>query len=458
MKLSELIKYVDEIGLKHTLVGSHDAFVLQVWQPFHDTKGFQLDDGKWYNVDALTKTEILNLNSKFEKLLKIIKPHGIRIREAYSIEANLISEWQIFLANSNPYEDDFEIETENIRTYTTRYDKVIPKKVGHTNALNFGVEKLKKHEIEKIIKNTPEILSGFDKVDNIIWTLNFVQKYKKIEPLKIAIETKILDPKQVVEYYFSNKIHRGNEKTAKLAFNYLSEFEIDDLNFSASTRFLPNFILESKPLYQKIMRNWDFDKITGKALITRLVEQEFDIQFKYFVKVKDPLRYRIEDWYGFWDLVLDEICGDDHMFLWYLVDEKWIDLRTIDTQYLFDFISNSINKVSKRTNDIIIEEMMLGHQDDDTHEKLLLTILTAFSDKRLHNSAFAFHIMRTFFKFSLLDSPKEFMYDSASVMMYLNDDNPLKKMLLADPVFIKYLMDVDKLEYLPETAKDVFLF
>lgn len=51
-----------------------------------------------------------------------------------------------------------------------------------------------------------------------------------------------------------------------------------------------------------------------------------------------------------------------------------------------------------------------------------------------------------------------FQYYDGVILTYLKDSDPLKKKLMADEDFIDYVVKSDKLEYLPKTVTDVFLF
>jgi hypothetical protein len=46
----------------------------------------------------------------------------------------------------------------------------------------------------------------------------------------------------------------------------------------------------------------------------------------------------------------------------------------------------------------------------------------------------------------------------AGIMKYLKDQDPLKIFLLSQTDFLDYLLAINKQEYLPAIAKDIFLF
>ena len=85
--------------------------------------------------------------------------------------------------------------------------------------------------------------------------------------------------------------------------------------------------------------------------------------------------------------------------------------------------------------------------------KLLGTILNVANENLLHVP----EVVKQFidnFPVDYLD----YKQADAGIMKYLKDQDPLKIFLLSQTDFLDYLLEINKQEYLPAIAKDIFLF
>ena len=480
MKRSKLEKIVKDLGFKFE-VGNSFHTIMHIWLPI-------IRDGveynrKFYYPEILGKNEVAELNNKFKKLLVILKDNNIKIRTYTIIDNGILSELILDIKKNMLAHDeqdmDFEIETDiPDKPYDhLNYSSIIPVSIGYGSKGNnnynlstykFNIEawtttlNLKSHEKELIYKNLDEIFSVFNIEENLVWLENFAILHKDLKPLQIAIENEIITPKQFTEYVFSqDEIYYSYEKEYTILFKYLSSFKIDELNTNPSKTakkgkyrgYLPHICFTPKKTYKDILKNWEFNYESSQKILEFLLLQERPNEFKEFINVKDAKKYYFDDWDTLQANVLNQL-GYDVPFIQKLFDDGWMEMEHIDDDYIIEFIENQLLDNETITCEPLIIKEFIKYKTVSNINNLLGTILNVANKKNL---LLVPEVVKPFidnFPVDYLD----YKQADAGIMKYLKDQDPLKIFLLSQTDFLDYLLAINKQEYLPAIAKDIFLF
>lgn len=463
MKRSELEKIITDLGLEFEIENSSNL-IMQIWQPYADS-GFKIGS-KYYTASCLGKKEVDDLNNKFKKLLVVLDANDIQINRTHNIENGVISTWIIDLRKDNlPNSDrnlDFEIETK-IKTNSNivNYYDAMPLKVGYGYSgkidVMFGSDKFKKHEMDLIIQNIDEVLEASKK--DASWIVEFSVSQNNVTPVQVAIEKNVITSDSAIYALFDHdEIYYDKQREYGTILKYLTTFKIDELNIVDKNYRgkLPDLVIETSSLYSNVLKNWEFEKKTGQKILTMMVQDEQLKQFKQFINLKDTKKYKFQDWYDLKEQVLKLLCSDDEKFLQKLLSDGWFDFSNVESLAIIDFLIETFNQFGTPSYLIIIKEFMRLFPGE--HKTLLTHLFDKFDKEDFHDSFLSRDIMDVFIKNMKIDSAADFMINDAIIMFYLPDNHPLKNKLLSNGDFLNYIAKVDKLEYMPETVKDVFLF
>lgn len=467
MKKSELETIITNIGLESETNNNINT-ILQVWQPYKNG-GFKFND-HYYSAEVLGEKEVKSLNSKFEKLRRVLIKEKIIIRSSYIIENGVVASWVLEIKNGKTKQlsSDFEIETEisKLNFGKKDYDDVIPTIVGYDYVSTplgvkkeFFKHKLKKHEKEMVINNMSELLKTLFPEENISWMHNFLIYQNSIEPFKKAIENNLIDPADIINSVLSNIDAYASHSRYKQLFSILSKIKIDRCTLykkrGTTHEYLPSFIVESPTMFNNILKNWDFSVDTGQHIISFLIKNEYIKQFKQFIKIKNPNKYKFVDWNNTIEYVLKTVCNDDPKYLKMLLTKGWMSLDEVYYGYFIEFLVDVVNELNFDTYIIVLQEFLKNHNH---HDELLEQLFDRFEIDDLHDSFISRGIMGEFIKFTNLSLVSDFKIKDASILIYLDDNHPLRKKLLSDQSFISYLLEINKTEYLPQETIDMFMF
>ncbi len=463
MKRKELEAIITDLGLEFEVENNIGHTIMQVWQPYTNS-GFKID-GKYYSAGCLGKPEVTNLNSNFQKLLDVLRKNKIQIIHKNNIENGVISTWILALRSETLINAernlDFEIETD-ITSDIVSYDYVMPTEIGYmystfrTRTL-YSADKLRKHELELVLKNINELVTAIgDKTELIV---DFSVHNGSVEPLKHVIEKGLMTPKDVVETLFkSEDVYYDRQGEYGKIFKLLVTYKIDDLDLLKNSRRgnLPDLVVDSVGMFKEILKNWEFTRSTAEKILTFLVQDEHFKQFKQFIDTKDPKRYQFTDWYDVAEQTIKLLCADDAKFLKKLFTTGWLDLRKFTASQVEDLIIEDFNSMDNDAYILLITQYMSDYPAN--HKQLLELLFDKFDKEDFHDSNLTKEVMDAFIKNMKINSVGVFMINDAAILLYLPESHPLRKTLLETPAFIKYLIEIDKIEYLPKDAKDIFLF
>lgn len=466
MKRSELEKIISGLNLEYA-IENNGNLIMQVWQKYSDT-GFKIES-KYYSASVLGEKEVTTLNSNFKKLLKTLDENNIQIISTHNIENGVISTWILGLRdeplNNKDRNLDFEIQTrlKTVRN-TVNYSDALPQNVGYGYqnsriSPRFGGEKLRKHELELVIQNIDEVFKAAS--NNASWIVEFSVSQNSSEPVRLAVEKNIIDAPSAISAVFDHdEIYYDRQREYTTVLKYLTTLKADDVNIAFKNRrgSLPDVIVNSTGLYQNVLKNWEFEFNTGQKILTMLIQDEYVKQFKQFINLKDPKKYKFQDWYDLTEQVLKIACANDVKFLKKLLDDGWIDFSVLHSFYIADFLTEIFNQFDTSAYLMIMVAYLKYFPEEEDHKTLLGLLFNKFDQGDFHDSFITREIMETFIKNMNIESTSSFMINDAVIMFYLDDNSALKKKLLSDGKFLNYLAKVDKLEYMPETVKDVFLF
>lgn len=465
MKIKELEKIIDNLDLK-CIWGNQNNVIMQVWQP-HSNSGFKVGS-KYYSSEVLPYDEVKKLNSKFEKLLKTLKKHKIKISDVDIVENGIISQINLVVRFDalKPDEKNLDFEIDDFEDWKGGnwfdYNDVMPDDIGYgssfydSNVSNlFKDFKLKKHEREMVIANMKELFDRFMERDSYDWVMNFAINQNDITPLQYWVENYNISPKYLIEAIFENdEIYYDNEKEYKKIFGYLTTLKADDLDINQNSHYrgmLPDVIITSRKMFKQTLDNWEFEYDSGQRVLTFIIQDEHFKEFKLFIENKDPKKYYFDDWYDLQEYTLKTIGLDDLKLVQKLFDDKWMEMEHIDDEYVIDYIIDQLRNTSNVTNEPILIKEFIKVKDVKSINKLLGLVLEISRDNKFNIPT----VVQPF-----IDNPDklDFTQADAEIMKYLDDSHPLSQRLLSDDKFIQYLVDIDKLEYLPKSVTDVFLF
>jgi hypothetical protein len=465
MKIKELEKIVNGLGLECEW-GNNMQVIMTIWQP-HKNSGYKFGS-KYYSSDVLGKKQVQELNDKFEKLLVILKKHKIKIKEVDMIENGVISQITLMvrferLMNN---QSDLNFEIEDFEDWSggkwVDYNDVMPEFIGYGGSDPYAVDvsamfrdwELKKHERDMVVENIDELFKTFIKEDNYEWIMNFVRMNNDVRPLEIALEKGVLEPKFTIETLFGNdEIYYEKQKEYTKVLKLLTPFKVDDLDINQDSNYrgyLPEIITSSPKMYKQVLENWEFEYDSGQRILTFLIQDELFKQFKQFLNVKDPAKYYFDDWYDLGEYFLKTLSRDDLKLTQEVFDKKWMEMEHIDNDYVIDFLVQQIKNEPDITNEVIVIKEFIAAKELTPIKRLFGLVMGILRDEHF----FLPQVVEPFLTVKNLD----FKQADGEVMKYLDDDHPLKKQLIANDDFVQYLIDVDKLEYLPKTVTDVFLF
>lgn len=472
MKKSEFEDIIKTIGLLYDY-SKNDHVVMNIWQPF-TKNGFKLND-VYYNPVVLGKNEVIKLNEKFEKLLKIIKENKFIVRTSFNIENGIISEFQLDIKNEansvkNLKNDDFEIETDFTSKYSrlkpNDYDSLIPTTTGYSANNNlrriFESIKLKRHEKELIFKNYEEIFNEIPNPED--WLISLSLHSNDSTFITIAITEKFSSPNKMLSSIFEEKRNEFDAEDYYKMISALCKLKISDisvynsLNFSFASSIFEQ-LLENKSDFEKLLKNWEFSYDDGQQFLRTLLTLVKYDAFKQFIYAKNPSKYVFSDW----DLqkqVLLRVCFKDASFFSDLIDDGWLQFSNIPEAKILNFISTTsmFSIADLGFSKLLINEFMDAFNSSNSHGRLLSELLTAFENENMQLSDYAQEIIDIViekFKFKTIES---FMLHDAIIIEYLENFKDFKNKLLEDSEFIQYLVKCDKLDYLPNEIKDFFLF
>jgi len=468
MKKSELEKIIEDLDLKCSISNNFNT-IMQVW-PQYNNNGIKVGS-KYYSAEVLCSKNVIQLNSKFEKLKDILIKERIILRSSYIIENGLISEWVLEIKGEKlkNLDDDFEIDIEmhDIASGIKEYNASIPDndKVGFKfDDTTAGVlkerfkYKLKKHEKEEVLSNIDELLDTLTFDENINWMNNFCIEQNSIDPFKYVVENNIIKPKTIIEKLFNSNEYYLQSQYKKLI-SYLSTIKIKELVFYENGRiigeqFFPSFIVESPTIFTNILKNWEFTRNTGQKILLYLVQKNYIKQFKQFIKLKDHSKYYFCDWF-LKKIIIEEVCDDDPKYLKKLIKDGWMILDSIYYGDMIFYLTYKVNVLNIETYIIVLNEFLKHYQ---YHEDLLFSLLTKFDESDLHNTEISKNIMNVFIKNTNLNRASSFITGNGAILLYLEDNHPIKKELLNDKQFLSFLFEKNKEHYIPEVLRDVFIF
>lgn len=466
MNRSELEKIITNLDLNFSLENNGNL-IMQVWQKYSNA-GFKID-GKYYSAEVLGKKEVTQLNSNFEKLLSVLEKNNIQILSTHNIENGVISTWILVLRDealsTTNRNLDFEIQTKlKTARNTVNYSNAMPQNVGYGYqnsrvSPKFGGDKLRKHEMEMVVGNIDELFVATS--NNASWIVEFSVSQNSSDPVRLAVEKGIITTSDAVSSIFDHdEVYYDRQKEYATVLKYLTTLKVDNLDIANKNRrgSLPDIIVNSASLYQNVLKNWEFEFNTGQKILTMLIQDEQLKQFKQFINTKNQKKYKFQDWYDLTEQVLKITCSNDKKFLQQLFNSGWIDLSIIKPFQIIDFLIETFNHFDTSAYLWLMIEFMKFNSVYNTHKELLVALLDKFDKDDFHDSFLSREIMQEFIENSLVDNPTDFMINDASVMLYLPKEHPLRNKLLSSGEFLNYLVSVNKLEYMPETVKDVFLF
>jgi hypothetical protein len=272
--------------------------------------------------------------------------------------------------------------------------------------------------------------------------------------LEIALEKGVLEPKFTIETLFGNdEIYYEKQKEYTKVLKLLTPFKVDDLDINQDSNYrgyLPEIITSSPKMYKQVLENWEFEYDSGQRILTFLIQDELFKQFKQFLNVKDPAKYYFDDWYDLGEYFLKTLSRDDLKLTQEVFDKKWMEMEHIDNDYVIDFLVQQIKNEPDITNEVIVIKEFIAAKELTPIKRLFGLVMGILRDEHF----FLPQVVEPFLTVKNLD----FKQADGEVMKYLDDDHTLKKQLIANDDFVQYLIDVDKLEYLPKTVTDVFLF
>lgn len=464
MKRSELEKIISGLNLEYA-IENNGNLIMQVWQKYSDT-GFKIES-KYYSASVLGEKEVTTLNSNFKELLKTLDENNIQIISAHNIENGVISTWVLGLRDE-PLDNkdrnlDFEIQTrlKTVRN-TVNYSDALPQNVGYGYqnsriSPRFGGEKLRKHEMEMVVGNIDELFVAAS--NNASWIVEFSVSQNSSEPVRLAVEKGIITTNDAVSSIFDHdEVYYDRQREYATVLKYLTTLKVDNLDIANKTirGSLPDIIVNSASLYQNVLKNWEFEFNTGQKILTMLIYNKQLKQFKQFINTKNPKKYKFQDWHGLIEPLLLAVCSDDEVFLKYLIKLNWLDISTVKAEYIIDFLVDEFNQFGTSSYLLLLTEFMSLHPSSQS--KLLASLFNTFDETDFHDSFLTREIINTFIKNTTINDISSYMINDAVIMYYLPDGHQLKNKLLSDDNFLKYLTSVDKLEYMPEAVKDVFLF
>ena len=129
-------------------------------------------------------------------------------------------------------------------------------------------------------------------------------------------------------------------------------------------------------------------------------------------------------------------------------------MEHIDDDYIIEFIENQLLDNETITCEPLIIKEFLKYKTVTNINNLLGAILNVANKKNL---LLVPEVVKPFidnFPVDYLD----YKQADAGIMKYLKDQDPLKIFLLSQTDFLDYLLEINKQEYLPAIAKDIFLF
>lgn len=477
MLKSELEKILQSLGLKSE-VGNSLNTIMSIWREHKNNK--YLINGDYYSTAVLGKNDIEELNKPFKQLLDTLIKNKLQIRDVHLTENGAISEIVIYARKDtlsyNEKDIDFEIET-NVptRVYGSKsYNEVIPSEIGFTlkeyssTDILFDLE-LSKKEKDKVLENLEDILDNLDLTDSTAWVLQYIETQNEPRIIKYVIENKMLPSKFLIQEILNNEeAFSDNQNIIKLyteVFKYISTIKCVDIDARTDSDFvghLPNYVVESLPIFKNILENWEFTYETGQTILDKIsIELHTDVyakRLKLWVATKDPEMYYLDSWDS-----MESILGYfsfDTKFITTLFENKWLEVEHIASDYLIDFItteSESMKQFSSEHQPKILKSLayiineVFKHYNVEKLNKILKKILIA-SSKRSYDYSIA---LKPFIdKFKGLD----FKIADGEIIKYLKDKDPLKQKLLSDSDYISYLIAMKKEEYLPQNVTDIFLF
>jgi len=416
----------------------------------------------------MPEEEINKFNKKYEDLLKILKAHNIKVIRSSPVENGLIADLLIFLKqvkNDSRYRRkeppaDFEITSnvnKNSRLQPMRDDEIIPQATGFSfDSPDFQHVKLKKHEIEMVIRSTPDILKIYDKEENVNWLVNFITNQNNTKPLEEAINSGVMDSKSIVEEILNNRRHINAMSDAQLkkVIGFLSTTKIMALDLERESRdgIIPKAILETPPIFNRIMKNWEFTQTTGRKILMKIVDEVHVKAFKKFVTTKSGPDYYFDQWFQ-QEAVLRDFCSKEPQLLNLLVKDGWLHFSLISMDNIAEFFNDYSQVVPIKLIEIMIKEYFKHNNPYGKFIKTVLIEIDAPSEELTQ-------ILIDNANYDQI-ADEDLMIRDGIIMKYLEDypdDHPLKVRLISSEQFVSYLLDNGKGEYLPEDVRDIFIF
>lgn len=471
MKKSELVQEIKDLGLEYEVVNNNNV-IIQIWQPYKG-KRYKLGS-KYYHIDVFGEKEVSELNNNFEKLIELLRKNKIIARNSNIINNGIISEIVIEVKNGTlkNLKLDFDIETDikHLLQGYTPYDDLTPNDIGYSyvvgdyeESLSLFDEKMRKDEIELVLSHMDELFRTFSSKDSVRWMYNFALYQKSIEPFEYALKNQIVTPLLATEEILSFDIAYSEffPIQHKKMFRLLSEFKLKnmDLDWNGNSKYkghLPDIILKTPMIYKNVLKNWEMNFITGQKTMTHMIQNDYTKQFKQFVNAKDPFKYHFVSWDDLIAPILKTIGHNDSKFLTKMFKNEWLDFKTSSYANITNFLINMLDRMNYKSYSIIMHRLM--EVQPYYPIKLLHIMFKKFDDDDLHDTFISRAVVSEILAQIKEIKPNEFKMGDGKIMEYLDEDKRVRDALLSDSDFIKYLIENEKSKYLPEEAKDIFLF
>jgi len=443
MKLSQLIRKIDELNLEYELLDDPNL-IINIWTPYND-KGIKLEDGKYYSNDTLATDDITLIRGKYLELAQLAFDNNLKIKNINYIEFNLIANMQIELGHSlttaSIKNNDIELEpTEahglDIKVADLSYEGLHPQKIFNN--------KLRKHEKEKVLNNILDLLSYHNDYGRATILLNLVEYSNFIEPLIIALDEQYLDTSFMIEETHKRDVvyYENFKKLFATLSTYESTYPID---LSYNRGYLSDFAVESPKTMKQICENWEFTNETAHRVLTFLIQNEQTKALGIFLKLYPP--FQIEDYIDIVEQGL-LIIVESRIFKLFLYD--WVDLSKFKVEIL-----NDLDTFVIRLYDEPMKLLVKGLLDVAVEPNYLFKkLLDSYANSNLYNPfAYGKKAMKLFINLDM-----DFTYRNAYVLNFFTDDQKVIDKIVKDPKVVEVLVASNNFVFLPEEIKSIFVF
>jgi len=443
MRLSQLIKKIDELNLEYQLLDDPNL-IINVWTPYND-RGIKLEDGKYYSNDTLTSDDITSIRGKYLELAQLAFDNDLKIKNINYIEFNLIANMQIelgrYLTTDSIKNNDIELEpTEahglDIKVADLSYDGLHPQKIFNT--------KLRKHEKEKVLNNILDLLSYHNDYGRAIILLNLVEYSSFIEPLKVALDEQYIDISFMIEETHKRDVvyYEDFKKLFATLSTYKSTYPID---LSYNRGYLSDSAVESPKTMKQICENWEFTNETAHRVLTFLIQNEQTKALGIFLKNYQP--FEITDYLDIIEQGLLTIV-ESRIFKLFLDD--WVDLSKFKVEILNDLDTFTIRLYDEPIKLLVEGLLNIGVEPNYLFKKLL----DSYANSNLYNPfASGKKAMKLFINLDV-----DFTHRDGYVLNFFIDNQKLIDKIIKDPKVVEVLVASNNFTFLPEEIKSIFVF